>query len=66
MVTWPSAASIPYRVQWKSAISTAGWQSITDFTGTGSTMSWTDDGSQTGIAPGDPSTHVRFYLIVVP
>lgn len=61
-VSWFGAAGIPYRVQWKNALSDANWSSVTpDFTGTGAILSWTDDGSQTGGVPPQ-----RFYRVVIP
>jgi phosphatidylinositol-3-phosphatase len=62
LLAWDSRRSVTYRVQWKDALIGATWQSISpDFTGTGSTMSWLDNGSQTG---GLPAT--RFYRMVLP
>jgi phosphatidylinositol-3-phosphatase len=61
-VTWDSRPSVVYRVQWKNALIGETWQSITpDFTGNGATMSWLDNGSQTGSLPDS-----RFYRIVLP
>jgi hypothetical protein len=49
MVNWPSQSGIVYRVQWKDAMTDSMWQAIIpDFTGNGSVIGWTDDGSQTG------------------
>jgi alpha-D-xyloside xylohydrolase len=63
LVNWPSVLGITYRVQWKNGLSDLTWQSITpDFTGTGSTMSFLDDGTQTGGFPADS----RFYRVTVP
>jgi hypothetical protein len=63
LVTWQSQPGIPYRVQWKNALSDTTWQPIVpDFTGDGSVLNWTDDGSQTG----GLSASSRFYRIVVP
>jgi hypothetical protein len=63
LVAWQSQPGIPYRAQWKNALSDATWQSIVpDFTGNGSVLSWTDDGNQTGGLPAAS----RFYRIVVP
>ena len=62
-VAWPSQPGIVYRVQWKNGLTDPTWMSITpDFTGDGSLMNWTDDGTQTG---GFPATS-RFYRIAVP
>jgi hypothetical protein len=62
VVSWPSQLGIPYRVQWKNALTDPTWMSITpDFTGNGSTMSFTDDGTQTG-----DLTLQKFYRIAVP
>jgi hypothetical protein len=62
LVTWPSQLGIPYRVQWKNSMTDSMWQSIApDFTGTGSTVNWTDDGSQTG-----GLSLQRFYRIEIP
>jgi Bacterial TSP3 repeat len=61
-VTWPSQLGIVYRVQWKNSLLDPMWQSITpDFTGTGSVMNWTDDGTQTG-----GLSLQRFYRVEVP
>jgi hypothetical protein len=61
-VNWPSQLAIPYRVQWKNSLTDPNWLSIVpDFVGTGATMNWTDDGTQTGGLPG-----LRFYRIAVP
>ena len=63
LVSWPSQLGIPYRVQWKNALTDPGWISISpDFTGTGTTMTWLDDGTQTG----GLSATQRFYRVVVP
>jgi hypothetical protein len=61
-IRWKSQPGITYRCQWKSQLIGATWQSITpDFAGTGSLLSWTDDGTQTG----GHGTQ-RFYRVVVP
>ncbi|MEP7015384.1 MAG: alkaline phosphatase family protein [Verrucomicrobiota bacterium] len=61
-IGWPSQTGTTYRCQWKNGLIGATWQSITpDFSGTGSVLSWTDDGSQTG---GIGSQ--RFYRVIVP
>jgi alpha-D-xyloside xylohydrolase len=63
LVSWLSQPGIVYRVQWKNALTDSTWQSITpDFTGTGSTLNWTDDGSQTGGLPAP----TRFYRVAIP
>jgi alpha-glucosidase (family GH31 glycosyl hydrolase) len=63
LVNWPSVLGITYRVQWKNGLSDLTWQSITpDFAGTGSTVSFLDDGTQTG---GFPAAS-RFYRVTVP
>ncbi|MEP6810197.1 MAG: alkaline phosphatase family protein [Chthoniobacterales bacterium] len=60
-IRWTSQPGITYRVQWKNGL-TDGWQSITpDFPGTGSLISWTDNGSQTGGAGS-----ARYFRVVVP
>ena len=62
MLSWDSRPSVTYRMQWKNALIGATWQSISpDFIGTGSTMSWLDNGSQTG-----GLTATRFYRMVLP
>ena len=62
MLSWDSRPSVAYRMQWKNALIGATWQSISpDFIGTGSTMSWLDNGSQTG-----GLTATRFYRMVLP
>ena len=54
--------AINYRVQWKNVWTDPVWNSvIPDFTGNGSLMSWTDDGSQTG-----GLALQRFYRVVIP
>lgn len=60
-VTWPSQTGTNYRVQWKNGLADS-WQPITpDFSGTGSVLSWTDNGSQTGgLGP------ERFYRVTIP
>jgi alpha-D-xyloside xylohydrolase len=61
-VSWPSQPGIRYRVQWKNNLTDSMWQSIApDFTGTGSIMSWTDDGTQTG-----GLSLQRFYRVAIP
>lgn len=61
-VSWPSQTGTTYRCQWKNSLFDSVWQSITpDFPGTGTILSWTDDGSQTGgFGP------QRFFRVVVP
>jgi len=62
IISWPSALAINYRVQWKNVWTDPVWNSVTpDFTGNGSLMSWTDDGSQTG-----GLALQRFYRVVIP
>jgi Glycosyl hydrolases family 31/Bacterial TSP3 repeat len=62
LVSWPSVPGITYRVQWKNSLTDPTWQSITpDFSGSGSTMSFLDDGTQTG---GFPAA-ARFYRITI-
>lgn len=61
-VSWPSQTGVTYRVQWKNALTDPTWQSIVpDIAGTGSTINWIDNGSQTG---GLPAT--RFYRVGLP
>ena len=61
-VTWGSQPGIVYRVQWKNNLTDPTWQSIApDFTGTGSVMSWLDDGTKTG-----GLSLQRFYRVAVP
>jgi hypothetical protein len=63
VVSWASEPNIVYQVQWKNLLSDSMWQGITPtFTGTGSVLSWTDDGSQTGGVPADE----RFYRVSIP
>ena len=63
LISWPSQPGIPYRVQWKNNLLDATWIAITpDFNGTGATMTWLYDGSQTG---GLNATQ-RFYRVVIP
>jgi len=60
-LTWPSQVGTAYRLKWKNSIS-SGWQSITpDFSGTGSTLTFIDNGSKTGgLSP------QRFYRVEIP
>lgn len=61
-ISWTTQPGITYRVQWKNSLDDITWQAITpDFAGTGSLLSWTDNGSQTG-GPGAQ----RFYRVTVP
>lgn len=61
-IRWTSQPGITYRCQWKNNLTDV-WQLITTtFAGTGSTVSWTDDGTQTGGLPGAQ----RFYRVIVP
>jgi len=63
LVNWRSQLSIPYRLQWKNSLTDPSWMSITpDFTGTGGTIGWLDNGMQTGVLPASQ----RFYRVVVP
>ena len=53
---------ITYQVQWKNLLTDSTWQPITpNFSGTGSTMSWLDDGTQTG---GFPAARASIASIV--
>jgi hypothetical protein len=62
-IKWTSQPGIIYRCQWKDQLTDAMWQSITpDFAGTGSLLSWTDNGTQTG----GLTAAQRFYRVVVP
>ena len=62
-IKWTSQTGITYRCQWKNQLIGATWQSITpDFAGTGSLLSWTDNGTQTG----GLDAAQRFYRVVVP
>lgn len=60
-VSWASQTGTSYRVQWKNGLADS-WQPIApDFSGNGSVLSWTDNGSQTGgFGP------ERFYRVTVP
>lgn len=61
-VSWASQTGVTYRVQWKNALTDPTWQTIVpDIAGTGSTINWIDNGSQTG---GLPAT--RFYRVGLP
>ncbi len=63
LVNWPSVLGINYQVQWKNLLTDPTWQSITpNLSGSGATLSFLDDGSQTG---GFPAAS-RFYRVVVP
>ena len=60
-LSWPSKAGYIYRLKWKNSIGSS-WQTITpDFNGTGSTLTWTDDGSNTG-----GLSFQRFYRVEIP
>lgn len=60
---WTTQPGINYRVQWKESLDANVWQSITpNFSGTGSLLSWTDNGSQTG----GLAVPQRFYRVLVP
>ena len=62
-IKWTGQSGITYRCQWKNQLIGDTWQSITpDFAGTGSVLSWTDDGTQTG----GLDAAQRFYRVVVP
>ncbi len=67
-VSWSSKPGIPYRLEWKNDLAdTSLWQLInTIYTGNNSTLDWFDDGSLTGLPPGDPPNNQRFYRIDVP
>ena len=62
-LSWLGQPNITYRVQWKSNLLDAVWQTIIpDKVGNGSPLSWTDDGTQTGsVSPAQ-----RFYRIAIP
>ncbi len=61
-VVCTSQPGLAYRLQWKNNISDT-WNSVTpDKTGTGSSLTWTDDGTSTGSAPSGQ----RFYRVVIP
>ncbi|MFL6515700.1 MAG: TIM-barrel domain-containing protein, partial [Chthoniobacterales bacterium] len=61
-VTWLSQPGIIYRVQWTSSLGDPDWQSVTpDFTGTGSSLNWLDDGTQTS-----GLSLQRFYRVAIP
>ena len=67
VINWQSVAGINYQLQWKAQI-TDSWQSVSsnnmplNFSGNGTMLSWTDDGSLTSGFPA-PS---RFYRAIVP
>ena len=62
-IRWTSQPGISYRIQWKNMLLDNSWQTITpDIAGTGSDLSWTDDGTQTG----GLGAAQRFYRLVVP
>ena len=62
-ISWTTQPSITYWVQWKDTLGAVTWLAITpDFAGTGSLLSWTDDGSQTG----GLGAQQRFYRVIVP
>jgi hypothetical protein len=61
-VAWPSQLGLTYRAQWKNLMTDPTWQTITpDFTGSGSILTWLDDGTQTGGFTGS-----RFYRVAIP
>ena len=58
-----SQPGLAYRLQWKNNITDVTWNAVTpDKTGTGSSLSWTDDGTSTG----SPPSGQRFYRVVIP
>lgn len=62
VVSWPSQPGISYGIQWKQQLAGPSWQTLLPaFQGTGGTLQWTDDGSQT--AP--LTTASRFYQVIV-
>ncbi len=62
-IRWTSQPGITYRVQWKNGLLDNAWQNITpNFAGTGSDLSWFDNGSQTG----GPGATQRYYRVVIP
>lgn len=62
-ISWLSQNGVTYRVEWQNSLADSVWQAITpDFAGTGSTISWTYDGSKTG----DGFKAARFYRIAIP
>lgn len=61
-ISWLSQTGVTYRLERQNSLTDSVWQAITpDFAGTGSTISWTDDGSKTGGLPA-----ARFYRIAIP
>lgn len=59
-LSWPTTAGVKYQVEWSSDLSQ--WFGIgSPTTATSQSMSWTDNGSQTGAAPG--ASGKRFYRL---
>ncbi|MEO8043964.1 MAG: alkaline phosphatase family protein [Spartobacteria bacterium] len=61
-ISWLSQIGVTYQVEWKNSLTDPDWHLVApDFAGTGSTINWTDDGSQTG-----GFTPARFYRLALP
>jgi len=62
-IAWPSKLSIPYALGWKESMApTSTWFTLTNrFTGDGSVLIWTNDGSQTTDTSGQ-----GYYRVLIP
>ncbi len=59
-----SEATFGYTIQWDPGLDEEDWASIApSLAGTGSELVWTDDGSQTGLAPSGATR--RFYRLLI-
>ena len=62
-VVWEVEQGNSYEVEFAAHFTDRRWLSAANLLANGNVLSWTDDGTTTGISPGDPSVTQRFYRI---
>lgn len=62
-LVWEVEQGNSYEVEFAADFSGRRWLPAANLLANGNVVSWTDDGTTTGISPGDPSVTRRFYRI---
>ncbi len=62
-LTWEAKPGDACRVEFANDLLGDTWRSVENITGDGPVMSWVDDGTWTGLPPGDEFVRQRFYRV---